>query len=448
MNSRLTDIASSLEIVRHDLEILIAPELTRSTPQSTLALINKLLRMLAMEIAHAESADPQTEVLMLLERSAASSESGSRDVWRTYDALAAARERRDTGSSDTAWDASYRESGAGGGPGQPTAPAATTLTAETLAEYVRTRLPGGALAEVDCLERLPGGYSKGTYIAGIRRPEGPEGWVLRCDLPFTPLNTRVCDEFALLSALYKLGLPVPEPLWFEPDASRLGAPLIAVRKIEGSGDMAHWTQDGSLARRVAREAAALLAAIHSIQLSSLPPLQTDAPGCHGATPAEVREHVYKFWQSVRLEPDPLVELIFHWLRQHTPDVVVPCLVHGDYGLHNLLVHDGRISAVLDWEFAHVGDPRKDLAYARPFVEQVMPWAEFLAEYSGAGGIAGDDAAIRFYSVLGYLRNALGCMKVQHALRNGNPNIDAKFVYVGRSYAQQILRNAARLTGML
>lgn len=32
----------------------------------------------------------------------------------------------------------------------------------------------------------------------------------------------------------------------------------------------------------------------------------------------------------------------------------PCLVHGDYKAANLLIHEGRLSAVLDWEFAHSG----------------------------------------------------------------------------------------------
>lgn len=32
----------------------------------------------------------------------------------------------------------------------------------------------------------------------------------------------------------------------------------------------------------------------------------------------------------------------------------PCLVHGDFKGSNLLIHEGRLSAVLDWEFAHSG----------------------------------------------------------------------------------------------
>ncbi|MGV3617117.1 MAG: phosphotransferase family protein [Fimbriimonas sp.] len=39
------------------------------------------------------------------------------------------------------------------------------------------------------------------------------------------------------------------------------------------------------------------------------------------------------------------------LRAHSGP---PCLVHGDYKPSNLLLHEGRLSAVLDWEFAHAG----------------------------------------------------------------------------------------------
>jgi hygromycin-B 4-O-kinase len=37
------------------------------------------------------------------------------------------------------------------------------------------------------------------------------------------------------------------------------------------------------------------------------------------------------------------------------------LVHGDFGSNNLLVHDGDVGGVLDWESALVGDPLHDVA---------------------------------------------------------------------------------------
>ena len=39
------------------------------------------------------------------------------------------------------------------------------------------------------------------------------------------------------------------------------------------------------------------------------------------------------------------------------------IVHGDFGPQNVLIDDGHISALLDWEFAHVGRSIEDLAWA-------------------------------------------------------------------------------------
>ncbi len=38
-----------------------------------------------------------------------------------------------------------------------------------------------------------------------------------------------------------------------------------------------------------------------------------------------------------------------------------CLVHGDFNPSNVLVQDGTVMAVLDWEFAHSGEPFMDIA---------------------------------------------------------------------------------------
>ena len=38
------------------------------------------------------------------------------------------------------------------------------------------------------------------------------------------------------------------------------------------------------------------------------------------------------------------------------------LVHGDCQPSNVLVADGADPLVIDWEFAHIGDPREDIGY--------------------------------------------------------------------------------------
>jgi aminoglycoside phosphotransferase (APT) family kinase protein len=55
---------------------------------------------------------------------------------------------------------------------------------------------------------------------------------------------------------------------------------------------------------------------------------------------------------------------------------VPGLVHGDYGPQNLLLDPRSLNvvAVLDWEFAHDGDPVEDLAWAEWIVRLHHPAA--------------------------------------------------------------------------
>jgi len=62
------------------------------------------------------------------------------------------------------------------------------------------------------------------------------------------------------------------------------------------------------------------------------------------------------------EPSPLVEEATQWLRNNAPENDRVTLVHGDPGPGNYLYHDGHITAVVDWEFIHLGDPYDDWAY--------------------------------------------------------------------------------------
>jgi aminoglycoside phosphotransferase (APT) family kinase protein len=41
----------------------------------------------------------------------------------------------------------------------------------------------------------------------------------------------------------------------------------------------------------------------------------------------------------------------------------PCLLHGDYHFANVLLHEGQIGGILDWEFAAYGDPHWDVVAA-------------------------------------------------------------------------------------
>jgi aminoglycoside phosphotransferase (APT) family kinase protein len=63
------------------------------------------------------------------------------------------------------------------------------------------------------------------------------------------------------------------------------------------------------------------------------------------------------------------------------------LQHADYKSWNLLVRDGRIAAVLDWEFAFAGPRLNDIGIFLRYSERQPPAFEerFVRGYLAAGG---------------------------------------------------------------
>jgi aminoglycoside phosphotransferase (APT) family kinase protein len=78
------------------------------------------------------------------------------------------------------------------------------------------------------------------------------------------------------------------------------------------------------------------------------------------------------------------------------DELLPRLLHGDYHFSNVLMKEGRISAVLDWEYCALGDPRWDVMNA--YVAMVEFNAErsakkFMEAYTRYSGQPLEDVAL-------------------------------------------------------
>jgi aminoglycoside phosphotransferase (APT) family kinase protein len=104
--------------------------------------------------------------------------------------------------------------------------------------------------------------------------------------------------------------------------------------------------------------------------------------------------------------------------------LAPCLIHGDAGLHNLL-WDGRITALLDWEWAGWGQPLLDLAWVYWTMRwRSLPgrlWATFLRAYGSGPAVTSSD-------VPGALRAlAIGQVAGILALSRADPNAWAEWV---------------------
>ena len=85
------------------------------------------------------------------------------------------------------------------------------------------------------------------------------------------------------------------------------------------------------------------------------------------------------------------------------------MVHGDFRTGNYMVDAGRLTGILDWEFAHWGDPDEDIGwltarcwrFGNDTLEAggIAPLAVFLDAYGSAAGRMASADAIRYWQIM-------------------------------------------------
>ena len=280
------------------------------------------------------------------------------------------------------------------------------VTPARLEAFLHARLPGWDGAVADTISRVAAGYSKDTFLFRATRQGTALDGVIRRDLPFGPGENSVLDEYELLRALHAAGLPLAEPLWREADLAWLGQPFIISRRMPGRDGTDAWDQDESARRGICLQLAGILGRLHSVDPAIMGVPSRGDPADH------IRAYVTQWrdrWQRHRVHASPTLEAAFGWLLENVPaNVARLAVVHSDVGFHNILTENGRITALLDWEFSHPGDPAEDLGYCRLSVEKLMPWNQFLAAYEAAGGAPYSEDSAKFYEVWRGVRNAVCC----------------------------------------
>ena len=109
---------------------------------------------------------------------------------------------------------------------------------------------------------------------------------------------------------------------------------------------------------------------------------------------------------------PGVRDVGRWLADHQPETWTPGIMHGDYHTGTLLVAPnapGRVTAVLDWENATIGDPLLDLAgFLRMWsASDRAGWAprdEMIATWERHSGRGAPE--LRYYTALSAFRLAV------------------------------------------
>jgi aminoglycoside phosphotransferase (APT) family kinase protein len=319
------------------------------------------------------------------------------------------------------------------------------ITRDVLESYLKQNF--GEHLEVTSFKELPGGSSKTTILIDVRgfEGEGETPIVVRMDRTAGSTDTRVLDEAPTLRAMAQQGLPVPEVLWEEPDASKIGLAFIGVRKVDAALGGSMWQTESSVCdRSTALDLARVLAKLHTLdvrQLALRGALNSD-PDVH---PMQgLIDNIRGLWREKKTKSDGILEACLCWLEQNMPPAPpTPSLIHADVSFHNILVKDKKIASLLDWELSHLGDPNEDLSYCRPCVEQLIPWDEFMAEYRRHGGSHYSEEIGRYYGIWRGVRNAVYTITAGHSFHT-NANPDFRWGFFDTYYRMVLLEAADKV----
>lgn len=300
---------------------------------------------------------------------------------------------------------------------------ATTRLADALASALCKPL-GGAV-RIEGLRRLTGGASRETWaFDAVMVDGGTRPLILRRDFAEKgrpSLSALIGDddnldrrgEFALFQTLADAGLPVPRPVAFPAGEEELASSFV-MERVDGEGLPQRLLRDEAYAearRLMPEQIGTVLARIHALGPAELPHLPEH-------TPARQIDIVRRM-AGLGPTPRPVFELGFRWLEEQPPRAPPRRLVHGDFRNGNFLVGPEGLRAVLDWEYAHIGDPMADVAFLC-----LKPWrfgnveAEvggfgsrdvFYRAYENAGGGPIDHAAVRYWEVLSNLQWGAMCV---------------------------------------
>ncbi len=308
-------------------------------------------------------------------------------------------------------------------------------TTAALMAGLATALARIGLPPPAALERLSGGASMESW----QFTSGSETCVLRRAASAELMAGRALDhagEARVIRAARAAGVLAPEVLVELVPADGIGSGYV-MRALPGTPDPAAILAqaDGdSLIRQIAQQ----LAAVHQTDHTVLPVPTLDT----AAALDELRARFLDYGGD-----RPILALALRWLEANLPAPVPPKLVHGDFRLGNLLVEGSRLTGLLDWELAHLGDWHEDLAFgcmtvwrfARPDrpAYGLAPLAMLVEAYEAASGATFDPARFRFWTVYRTLWWALGCLQMGGYWRAGHDRSVERVVVARRTSEQEL-----------
>ena len=313
-------------------------------------------------------------------------------------------------------------------------PNQTSDLTQELSEFLRSKL-GDQISITDELSRLQGGFDTDTYsFTAANVPTGfPSNLVLR-HFRHPGEAPRVVRESTIQNAAAKAGHLVPSVPIDSTGELLGGRPFLIMERLQGMNLASLIFSDQSFVQKFPSIMAKLQAGLHKLDTTSLRKRLTDVGiDVEHMKPSRMVGSVRAIANAGDLRD--LTE-VSQWLTDNYPTQPEnPSIIHGDLHPMNILMHEGKVSGLIDWATSMFTHPEYDIAVSRTILaigppqdvgipkeelDKMLSWAigEYMTECNSLQSL--DESLIDYYAVL---RMAHAYAKV---LGNRH-NIDLPFV---------------------
>src|SRR5215207_8937865 len=282
-----------------------------------------------------------------------------------------------------------------------------------LAAWVE-RTVGGTVTRVDPSARWRPAWDVDVEVDGRVLPLHARG----DREPRIAMPVRIAGEVAVHDLLEAHGLPVPHVygLCDQPYA-------LVMDRLSGLVDLAGATDDAER-DRVLEEYLEVLARIYAIPLDAAAAAGFAVPSDSATTELAFLRRMEDLYDAgTEGHPaDPVEVFLRRWLRDHVPQDRFSEERFITYDSFQFMFDEGRITGLLDFEHAHVGDPMMDLAALRirDTLKNLGDLTELADRYEDVTGVVIDHDVVEYQTVL---YNALSVVSVGPPLADPVPGTD-------------------------